>query len=114
MGSVTQNGTDKRGAASLVAPSRWAIGRLGGFHFRRQCVIRGFVADFYCHEAHLVIEVDGPVHDTQGEHDRERDNIMMACGLTVLRFTNAEVQEAIESVTESVYNAVREQARASS
>ena len=39
--------------------------QLGGLHFRRQQVIRGFIADFYCHTAGLVVEVDGPIHDAQ-------------------------------------------------
>jgi very-short-patch-repair endonuclease len=37
--------------------------RLNGFKFRRQHPIKGFIADFYCHEARLVIEVDGEIHD---------------------------------------------------
>ena len=34
-----------------------------GVHFRRQQVIQGFIVDFYCHRAGLVVEVDGDVHD---------------------------------------------------
>jgi len=35
--------------------------RLGGWHFRRQQIIDGFIVVFYCHKAGLVIEVDGPI-----------------------------------------------------
>ena len=66
-------------------------GRLRGLRFRRQQAIDGFVADFYCHPARLVVEVDGPVHARQQEYDSERDAILGAHGLTVLRLTNHEV-----------------------
>ncbi len=51
-------------------------GRLKGLHFRRQQVIDGFIADFYCHSAGLVIELDGAVHQAQLEYDTERDRIL--------------------------------------
>ena len=38
-----------------------------GIHFRRQQIIAGFIVDFYCHKAALVVEVDGDVHDLQKE-----------------------------------------------
>lgn len=62
--------------------------QLDGLHFRRQQVIDGFIADFYCHAARLVIEVDGEVHDQQPDYDAERDRILTARGLRILRFTN--------------------------
>ncbi len=40
-----------------------------GVHFRRQQVIQGFIVDFYCHQAGLVVEVDGDVHDLHKEED---------------------------------------------
>ena len=42
--------------------NRIRANRLGGWHFRRQQIINGFIIDFYCHKAELVIEVDGPIH----------------------------------------------------
>jgi len=50
-----------------------------GINFRRQQIIDGFIADFYCHEAALVIEVGGPIHDTN--YDAERDRIFTARGI---------------------------------
>ncbi|MBC6941031.1 MAG: DUF559 domain-containing protein [Chloroflexi bacterium] len=44
-----------------------------GVYFRRQQVIQGFIVDFYCHMAGLVIEVDGDVHDLRKEEDERRD-----------------------------------------
>jgi very-short-patch-repair endonuclease len=43
-----------------------------GVHFRRQQVIAGFIVDFYCHKAALVIEVDGDIHDLQQEENARR------------------------------------------
>ena len=39
--------------------------KCSGLHFRRQQVIAGFIVDFYCHAAGLVVELDGSVHDEQ-------------------------------------------------
>jgi very-short-patch-repair endonuclease len=77
-------------------------GQLGGFHFRRQQIIAGFIADFYCVTTRLVIEVDGPVHETQADSDRHRDEALAAMGIFTLRFTNAEVVGDIESVLQRI------------
>ena len=62
--------------------------RLDGLHFRRQQIIGAFIADFYCHAARLVVEVDGPIHQQQLDYDRERDQILAAHGLRIAHFTN--------------------------
>ena len=62
-----------------------------GSHFRRQQVIAGFIVDFYCHTAGLVIELDGDIHREQQEYDAERDKILEGMGLRVIRFRNDEV-----------------------
>jgi very-short-patch-repair endonuclease len=64
-----------------------------GPQFRRQQIIYGFVADFYCHSAALAIEIDSPSHDP--EYDRERDRIFAEHGIRVLRFTNDDVRNRI-------------------
>jgi very-short-patch-repair endonuclease len=43
--------------------------QLGGLHFRRQQVVDGLIADFYCNATGLIIEVDGSVHEQQQEYD---------------------------------------------
>jgi very-short-patch-repair endonuclease len=78
--------------------------RFLGAKFRRQHKIGQFIADFYCHEARLVIELDGAVHDQQSRQDRDRDQWMQANSITVLRFRNAEVADN----TEAVLNAIAE------
>ncbi|MGL4550376.1 MAG: endonuclease domain-containing protein [Gemmataceae bacterium] len=70
--------------------------------FRRQQVIDGFIADFYCHEAALVLETDGPVHERQRGDDEERDGVIASRGLTVLRVTNAEVMTDLAGVLRRV------------
>ncbi|MBE9206304.1 DUF559 domain-containing protein [Nostoc sp. LEGE 06077] len=72
--------------------------RLNGLHFRRQQIIDGFIADFYCHAARLVIEVDGKIHELQAEYDAERDRVLLARGLRLLRIRNEEVVQEIDRV----------------
>jgi type I restriction enzyme R subunit len=71
-----------------------------GFKFRRQHQFGDYVADFYCREAELVIECDGPIHDDNESwhHDQKRDAYMIAQGLQVLRFSNHQVLDDIETV----------------
>jgi len=64
-----------------------------GLHFRRQQVIDGFIVDFCCLASHLVVEVDGSIHDFQVEYDAERDRILGARGLRVLRFPNNRIMQ---------------------
>src|SRR5512138_950199 len=69
-----------------------------GVHFRRQQVIQGFIVDFYCHKAGLVIEVDGDIHDLQKEEDERREKVLMEMGLRVVRFGNDEVGRNVSTV----------------
>lgn len=83
--------------------------RLNGFHFRRQQIIDGFIVDFYCHTARLVIEVDGKIHDNQIEYDTQRDQIIKARDLTVLRITNTEIHTDLETVLQSIKTHLHQQ-----
>jgi adenine-specific DNA methylase/very-short-patch-repair endonuclease len=76
--------------------------RLLSAKFRRQHNIGQYIADFYCHDARLVIELDGAVHQTQQDRDIDRDEWMQANGFRVLRFTNPEVEENLEIVLEAI------------
>jgi very-short-patch-repair endonuclease len=62
-----------------------------GVRFRRQQIIAGFIVDFYCHKAALVVEVDGDIHDLQQEEDARRENVLREMGLTIVRFRNKDV-----------------------
>jgi very-short-patch-repair endonuclease len=73
-----------------------------GVHFRRQQVIAGFIVDFYCHKADLVIEVDGDIHDLQQEEDIRREKALNELGLQVVRFKNEEVVNNLPPVVEQI------------
>jgi very-short-patch-repair endonuclease len=90
---------------TLAEARLWQILRnrnIAGAKFRRQFAIDRFLVDFYCSEAALVIEVDGPVHDAQAVEDREREHELESRGLTILRFTNADVINDIDAVTAKI------------
>lgn len=76
--------------------------RLDGYHFRRQQIIDGFIVDFYCHRAALIVEVDGPVHDTQKEADAGREAVLQGRGLSILRFTNQQVMNDMSFVLREI------------
>jgi very-short-patch-repair endonuclease len=57
-----------------------------------------FIADFYCAEKKLVIEVDGKIHDFQKEMDQHREDILRSLGLNILRIKNEEVKKDISEV----------------
>jgi very-short-patch-repair endonuclease len=83
-----------------------------GVHFRRQQVIAGFIVDFYCHKAALVIEVDGDIHDLQKDEDVRREKALRELGLMIVRFKNDEVVKSLSAVVGKiksvlVYSATR-------
>src|SRR5690242_13456317 len=73
-----------------------------GVHFRRQQIIAGFIVDFYCHQASLVVEVDGDIHDLQQEEDARREKVLIEMGLTVVRFRNEDVIKDLPRVVERI------------
>jgi very-short-patch-repair endonuclease len=83
--------------------------RLGGLHFRRQQIIGGFIADFFCHEARLIVELDGPIHEDQRAYDAERDHILAAYGLCILRFANDELWTGLNGVRRKILETARAQ-----
>ena len=85
--------------------------RLSGYKFLRQHPIvvekhndrTGFyIADFYCSEKKLVIEIDGLIHTFQIDYDKARDVIINELGLTVFRITNDEVEKNISDVLNKI------------
>lgn len=64
-----------------------------GGHFRRQATIGAYFADFACHEAKLVVEVDGSGHmeSNVAAHDAARTQFLESQGYSVLRFWNTDV-----------------------
>ena len=77
--------------------------------FQRQKAIDHFIADFYCHQARLIVEIDGSGHYTpEGERqDAFRTEVLEDYGLTVIRFTNRQVDENFEGVCAYIDMVVR-------
>lgn len=82
--------------------------QLLGLRFRRQHPIDIFIADFYCHKARLVIELDGPIHDGQAEYDDGREAEIEKYYLKVIRFKNEEVINNIEKVLTKIEEIVKQ------
>ncbi len=72
---------------------------------------RFFIADFYCPEQKLVIEIDGKIHEKQKEYDAYRTDCLCLIGLQVVRFTNEEAIENPELVLHSLRNTLRSLSR---
>ena len=73
-----------------------------GVRFRRQQIIQGFIVDFYCHKAALVVEVDGDIHDLQQEEDARREKVLSEMGLNIVRFKNEEVLKNLLKVVKEI------------
>jgi very-short-patch-repair endonuclease len=75
-----------------------------GLGFRRQVPMKRYVADFVCHAARLVVELDGETHDfaSSQNNDRARDAWFRSQGYAVLRFTNDQVLTNLEGVVELI------------
>jgi hypothetical protein len=67
---------------------------VGGFKFRRQHIVDGYVVDFYCPALRLVIEVDGGIHETQAEQDAARSAHLQRRGAQILRLPNERILSA--------------------
>jgi len=80
--------------------------KLKGHKFRRQHPIGGYIVDFYCHAAGLIIEVDGKIHETTENkmYDDERTKILEANGLKVIRFSNDDVLRNTNLILARIYN----------
>ncbi|MFQ6610141.1 MAG: endonuclease domain-containing protein [Fidelibacterota bacterium] len=61
-----------------------------------------FIADFYCHEYRLIVEIDGGIHEFQKEYDRLRTDILNTRGYNVIRFKNEQVLQDLNSVLEEL------------
>lgn len=75
-----------------------------GLKFKRQHHIDRYVADFYCAELHLVVELEGSIHDLkdQKEYDEYRYAYLEARGMTLIRFRNEEVMNNVQKVLRTI------------
>ncbi len=77
--------------------------------FQRQKAIDNFIVDFYCAKAKLVIELDGYYHTTEMQYkeDKARTKRLNEVGLTVIRFTNKEIDTEFEKCCKIIDDAVK-------
>ena len=78
--------------------------------FQRQKPIDNFIADFYCHKAKLVVELDGSQHYTDEglKYDGDRSDVLARYNLEVIRFSNMDVDENFAAVCEAIDEKVKE------
>ncbi|MBI3336932.1 endonuclease domain-containing protein [Candidatus Peregrinibacteria bacterium] len=87
----------------------WKQLRARRFHhlkFRRQVPIGPYIADFYCAEHNLIIEIDGGVHALQQKYDCDRDTYLRKNGYTLIRINNSFVKEWSIETLEKIGRAV--------
>ena len=78
-----------------------------GFKFRRQVPVCGYVADFLCHEARLIVELDGGQHAERGEADARRTKALGEAGFLVLRYWNNDVLANLDGVLTAMAEELR-------
>ncbi|MEL7672995.1 MAG: DUF559 domain-containing protein [Chloroflexota bacterium] len=76
--------------------------QLDGFKFRRQQPIGPFVLDFFCAEARLAVEVDGPIHETQREADTMRQEMLESVGIHFIRVVANDVMNSLDTVLSQI------------
>ncbi|MGN8224166.1 endonuclease domain-containing protein [Gracilimonas sp. BCB1] len=111
--SITEIARELRKNPTPSENRLWKVIRnrqLGGYKFLRQKPFVHeqhnnrryfYVADFYCAELKLVVELDGKIHDLQKEYDYQRDVVLNGLGLKVLRIKNEELKD-INQVLERI------------
>ena len=106
--ALRKNSTD----AERILWSELRDHRLNGASFRRQVPIANYIADFMCHAAKLVIELDGGQHfsDDAEQTDAARSAVIEAKGFRVLRFSNHDVTTNRAGVLEVIATALAERA----
>ena len=77
--------------------------RFAGFKFRRQTPIAGYIVDFYCARARLIIELDGESHIGKETADENRRQTLEAKGFKVLRIWDTHIYDDLETVLEMIW-----------
>ena len=98
---LRSNSTDAERALWNILRAR----RLGRLKFRRQEHLEGYIADFVCYEAMVVIEADGGQH-SESKRNAERDRILAAAGYKTLRFWNNDILSNPDGVATDILRAV--------
>ena len=80
--------------------------QLGGHRFRRQVPVAGFIADYACLEAKVIVELDGGQHAQNAAYDERRDRLIEAQGFRVLRFWDTQVFRETQAVLQEIMRAL--------
>jgi cyclase len=103
---IFQNAKELRGNMTAAETVLWMYlrNKIKGLKFRRQHPIGVYVADFYCHKAKLIIEIDGSIHSLPEVHQKDdiRQKELEGWGYEVIRFSNEQVLGQIETVLEII------------
>ena len=117
--SITELARELRNNPTPAEQALWKIlrkRRVAGYRFLRQKPLiynqknfnkYFFIADFYCAQKKLVVEVDGPYHRYQKIYDQQRDRVISGLDIRVLRINNSELQNP-ETVRDKIYQALQE------
>jgi len=76
--------------------------QLSGFKFRRNQPTPPFIADFYCAEIGLIVELDGASHERRAAYDGSRTIRLARDGHHVIRFLNVDVFDHLDAVLEAI------------
>ena len=111
--SLTDRRRELRRNSTKAEGLLWACLRkcqLDGKRFRRQHSIGPYIADFYCPECRLIVELDGAVHEgpLEIERDETRTAYLKELGIRVIRFENRSVFESLELVLNSIRSQLQE------
>ena len=96
--TLQQEMTDAEKAVWRMLRSR----QIDGHRFHRQVSLGRYIADFVCHEARLIVEIDGGQHDPSAPQESERSRFLEGQGYRILRFSNNDALENIEGVCETI------------
>ena len=100
---LRRNATD----AERLLWSRLRGRQLSGFRFRRQRPIGNYVCDFVCLSDRVVVELDGSQHVERADYDARRDRFLRLNGYRVLRFWNGDVMDRLDTVLETIVQALQ-------
>ena len=108
---LIQNAKELRKEATFPERLLWSRlrrGQVHGYRFRRQHAIAGFIVDFVCTDASLIIEVDGDSHIGRAQYDTDRQSKFVSMGYRVLRIRNDDILRDLDSIVDGIANAVKQ------
>lgn len=97
--NLRNNATDAERCLWRVLRQR----NLDGFRFRRQVPIEGYIVDFVCPQAKLVVELDGGQHAERTQHDAARTSRLESLGYRVIRYWNDDVLLRLDDVVMDIH-----------